>query len=196
MIVDQLPQHRDEAIDGVGRLAVGSGQPADRVVRAIHLRAAVDQVQTRRRGHRAGKLQYIIRVMRLRLRAALLTALMAAATSGCNGRNSRPRPAVPVRRRSDAEPRRLGDAGGQRVDSRTGRAARFFRSTPIRARACRSARPACPRSLHLAVCGGHACRTMDAIGRRFVGVRLRIPKIRAVAESGGIFVGDLRSARR
>jgi hypothetical protein len=49
MIVDQLAQHRHEAIDGVGGVSVGAGQPADRVIGAIHLRAAVDQVQSRRR---------------------------------------------------------------------------------------------------------------------------------------------------
>ena len=45
MIGQQLAQHRDEAVDGVGRFAVRSRQPANRVIGAIHLVAAVDQEQ-------------------------------------------------------------------------------------------------------------------------------------------------------
>ena len=45
VVREQLAQHRHEPVDGVGRLAVGAGQPADRVVRAIHLVAAVDEEQ-------------------------------------------------------------------------------------------------------------------------------------------------------
>ena len=51
VIGEQLAQHRDEAVDRVGRLAVGPGQPADRVVGAIHLVAAVDQKQSGAGGH-------------------------------------------------------------------------------------------------------------------------------------------------
>ena len=43
MIGNQLAEHVDEAVDGIGGLAVGSGQAANRVVGAIHLVAAVDQ---------------------------------------------------------------------------------------------------------------------------------------------------------
>ena len=50
MIRDQLAQHRHEAVDGVGRLAVRAGQPADRVIGAIHLVAAVDQEEGARSG--------------------------------------------------------------------------------------------------------------------------------------------------
>ena len=51
MIREQLAEHRDEAVDRVGGLAVGSGQPANRVVGAIHLVAAIDQKERRTRGH-------------------------------------------------------------------------------------------------------------------------------------------------
>ena len=43
VVGDQLAQHRDEAVDGVRGPAVGRAQPAYRVVRAVHLGAAVDQ---------------------------------------------------------------------------------------------------------------------------------------------------------
>src|SRR5207248_3701037 len=65
LLVEQLAQHRDEDVDRVGGPALcvaeesAFGSSHGRVVRAIHLRAAVDQVQTRRRGHAEGKLQYI-----------------------------------------------------------------------------------------------------------------------------------------
>src|SRR5262249_3562995 len=87
MIVDQLPQHRHETVDGVRRLAIGTGQPADRVVRAIHLRAAVYEVQTRR-AHWGGKLQYIIRLMLSRTRVVLLAVLVAAAAATACGRGA------------------------------------------------------------------------------------------------------------
>ncbi len=51
VIGDELAQHGDEAVDGVGRTAVGTGQPADRVVGAIHLVAAVDEEERPRLGH-------------------------------------------------------------------------------------------------------------------------------------------------
>ena len=50
LLVQQLPQHRDEDVDGVGRLALGVAQQAAvgrahrRVIRAVHLRAAVDEI--------------------------------------------------------------------------------------------------------------------------------------------------------
>ena len=50
LVGDQLAQHRDEAVDGVGGPAIRAGQPADRVVGAIHLRIAVDQEQCRAMG--------------------------------------------------------------------------------------------------------------------------------------------------
>ena len=53
MVGNQLAQHRDEAIDGVRRLAVRSGQAVNRVIRAIHLRATVDQEDARAGGHEA-----------------------------------------------------------------------------------------------------------------------------------------------
>ncbi len=43
VVGQQLAQHRDETVDGVGRAPVGAGQAADRVVRPVHLRRAVDQ---------------------------------------------------------------------------------------------------------------------------------------------------------
>ena len=49
LVGHELAQHRDEAVDGVGRPAVRAGQPADRVVGAIHLRVAVDEEQDRAR---------------------------------------------------------------------------------------------------------------------------------------------------
>ena len=45
LVVQQLAQHRDEAVHGVRGLAVGAGQAANGVIRAVHLRAAVDQQQ-------------------------------------------------------------------------------------------------------------------------------------------------------
>ena len=164
MIVDQLSQHRDEAVHGVGRLAVGTGQPANRVIGAIHLRAAVDQVQTRRRGHRAGKLQYIIRVMRFRLRAALLAALVAAATSGCSGRNGLLGPQYRIRRRSHAQPRRFRDAGRQRVDPGAGRASRVRARSRIPARAPICSRPTYARRYHVPLRRRRTRRAVDAIG--------------------------------
>ena len=47
MVRDELAEHRREPVDRVGRAAVGPGQAADRVVRAVHLRAAVDEEQAR-----------------------------------------------------------------------------------------------------------------------------------------------------
>jgi hypothetical protein len=53
LIVDELAQHRHETVDGVGRAAVGAGQFPDRVIRAIHLGAAVDEEERRfTGGHR------------------------------------------------------------------------------------------------------------------------------------------------
>ena len=49
----ELAQHGDEAVDRVGRAAVGAGQPADRVVGAIHLVAAVDEEKRPRVCHGA-----------------------------------------------------------------------------------------------------------------------------------------------
>ena len=51
MIRQQLAEHRDEAVGRVGGFAVGSGQPADRVIGAIHLVAAVDQKESGTGGH-------------------------------------------------------------------------------------------------------------------------------------------------
>src|SRR5262249_57815637 len=51
VFLQQLAQHRDEDVDGIGRLALrvpqerALGCPDRGVVRAIHLRAAVDQIQ-------------------------------------------------------------------------------------------------------------------------------------------------------
>jgi hypothetical protein len=44
---DELAQHRDEDVDGVGRLARRAREPgpAHRVVRPVHLRAAVDEIE-------------------------------------------------------------------------------------------------------------------------------------------------------
>ena len=61
VVGDELAQHRHEAVDGVGRAAVGPGQPAYRVVGAIHLVAAVDEKQGGfRQGVRSYLSQYII----------------------------------------------------------------------------------------------------------------------------------------
>ena len=163
MIGDQLPQHRDEAVDGVGRLAVGAGQPADRVVRAIHLRAAVDQEQTRRRGHQAGKLQYIIRVMRFRLRAALLAVLMAAATRAAAAATRPARPAVRIRRGSRRS--RLDGSATLVVNASIPAlvALRGFSARYRPARASRPARAAAYATLyHVTVRGGRARRAVDA----------------------------------
>jgi len=45
VVLDQLPQHRDEDVDGMRGLAFGTAQAAaaHRVIRAVHLRTAVDQ---------------------------------------------------------------------------------------------------------------------------------------------------------
>src|SRR5258706_10994213 len=57
MLVDQLAKHRDEDVDRVGGLAGGVaqypavGRPDRRVKRAIHLRAAVDQIEKGLGGH-------------------------------------------------------------------------------------------------------------------------------------------------
>ena len=53
VVGQQLAQHRDEAVDRVGRAPVWSGQPADRVIRAIHLIAAVDEEEGARFCHGA-----------------------------------------------------------------------------------------------------------------------------------------------
>src|SRR6188472_152473 len=93
VILHQLPQHRDEDVDRMRAAAAGAGQTgtAHRVIRAVHLRAAVDQEEACRCGHRAsgaGKTnEYIIRGMSVRVRAALLIVLIAAgATAACGGR--------------------------------------------------------------------------------------------------------------
>ena len=80
VVLNQLPQHGDEDVDGVRRPAAGTGQPAaaHRVIRAVHLRAAVDQKealghsevvrpgQERAAQRREGAdIQYIIRGMSL-----------------------------------------------------------------------------------------------------------------------------------
>jgi hypothetical protein len=58
MVVDQLPQHRDEDVHGVGRRAgriakhAAVGRTNRRVERAVHLRTAVDQIENRFGGHR------------------------------------------------------------------------------------------------------------------------------------------------
>ena len=52
VVRDELAQHRREPVHGVRRSAVGTGQPVYRVIRAIHLRAAVDEEHARQ-GHRA-----------------------------------------------------------------------------------------------------------------------------------------------
>ena len=57
LLVHQLPQHVHEDVDGVGRLALGVVQQAAisradrRVIRAVHLRAAVDEIDDRSGGH-------------------------------------------------------------------------------------------------------------------------------------------------
>ena len=88
MIGDELAQHRREAVDGVGGLAVGTGEAAYRVIRAIHLRAAVDQEQRVGIGNRVR--MYIIRWMRRsRMRRSgrgRARALIAAACSNPLGR--------------------------------------------------------------------------------------------------------------
>ena len=45
VVGNQLAEHGDETVDRVGGLAVGPRQPANRVIGAIHLVAAVDQEQ-------------------------------------------------------------------------------------------------------------------------------------------------------
>ena len=193
MIVDQLPQHRDEAVHGVGRLAVGTGQPADRVVRAIHLRAAVDQVQTRRRGHRAGKLQYIIRVMRFRLRAALLAVLVAAATAAataatvCSARSTEYEEDLTLR--LDGSATLVVNASIPALVALRG----FSLDTSPRARADQLA----PRVRELYQSPyAEVVRVAEwtRSGRRFVGVRLRIPDIRVASESGAVLLVELRAA--
>ena len=56
VIGDELAQHRHEDVDRVRGLATRAGQTAaaHRVIRAIHLRAAVDQKYARGRRHRVG----------------------------------------------------------------------------------------------------------------------------------------------
>ncbi len=51
MVREQLAEHRDEAVGGVGGLAVRPGQAADRVIRAIHLVTAVDEEKRGAGGH-------------------------------------------------------------------------------------------------------------------------------------------------
>jgi hypothetical protein len=55
MVGHQLSQHHHEDVDGVRRLAAGTGEAgtAHRVIRAVHLRAAVDQENAGSRGHRS-----------------------------------------------------------------------------------------------------------------------------------------------
>ena len=45
VIGDELAQHRREAVHGIRRSAVRTRQPAYRVIRAVHLRATVDEKQ-------------------------------------------------------------------------------------------------------------------------------------------------------
>ena len=99
LLGQQLAQHRHEAVDGVGRPAVGAGQPADRVVRAVHLRVAVDEEQDgagRRSVFMGVHSQTADRVYHwpscstsgLRARAGLVAALLVAgclAAAGCRG---------------------------------------------------------------------------------------------------------------
>ena len=51
MIREQLAEHRDETVGRVRRFAVGSGQPANRVVGAIHLVTAIDEEKSGAGGH-------------------------------------------------------------------------------------------------------------------------------------------------
>ena len=62
MLLQQLPQHRDEDVDRVGRNALrvaqqrAFGRADRRVVRAIHLRAAVDEIEEWLGGHQGGEI--------------------------------------------------------------------------------------------------------------------------------------------
>ncbi len=73
VFVQQLPQHRHENVDGVGWLSLGVAEkPAvhrahRRVIRAVHLRAAVDEIEEWVGRHEAGEIFTIsLAVMRFR----------------------------------------------------------------------------------------------------------------------------------
>src|SRR5437899_10080450 len=91
MFLQQLPQHRDEDVDGVGGNA--HRIPKDRafrganrrVVRAVHLRTAVDEIEDWLGGHQGGEI-FTISLGCMRIGAAM--ALLAALTlseAGCRG---------------------------------------------------------------------------------------------------------------
>src|SRR5262249_31994409 len=76
-LVEQLPQHRHEDVDGVGRLSfrvaeqAAVGRAHRRVVRAVHLRAAVDEIHEGTGAHEWGEIFTIsLAFMRLRRRPA------------------------------------------------------------------------------------------------------------------------------
>src|SRR5580765_3919681 len=82
MLLQQLPQHRHENVDGVGRNAHriaqnrSLGSANRRVVGAIHLRAAVDEIQEWLGGHQDGEIFTIsLGFMRIGAAMALLAAL-------------------------------------------------------------------------------------------------------------------------
>src|SRR5260221_898180 len=94
MLVDQLAKHRDEDVDRVGGLAGGVaqypavGRPDRRVKRAIHLRAAVDQIEKGLGGHclRGASDKFCTispRMMRTWRVAAIAAVAAAFMGSGC-----------------------------------------------------------------------------------------------------------------
>src|SRR5262249_28478899 len=88
VLVQQFAQHRHEDVHSVGRLSFRVAQQAAfgsadrRMIRAVHLRAAVDQIQEGLVGHQDGRNFYYI-IGRMRFRAGVL--LVAALSVSCGG---------------------------------------------------------------------------------------------------------------
>src|SRR5262249_9748861 len=90
VFLEQLPQHRDEDVDRVGRQPLrvakeGAFVRADgRVKRPVHLRATVNEVDERLRAHRKAEI-FTISLARMPIRAArvLLPLVAALCAIGC-----------------------------------------------------------------------------------------------------------------
>ena len=131
--------------------------------------------------------------MRFRLRAALLAVLVAAAAAGCNGRNGVLGPQYQYEEdltlSLDGSATLVVNASIPALVALRG----FSLDTSPRARVDLLA----PRCASLSVANTRRSRASaqwTRSGRRFVGVRLRIPDVRAAAEGGAVLLVDVRAA--
>ena len=218
MIRQQLPQHRDEAVDGVGRSAVGTGQPADRVVGAIHLVAAVDQEERPRLGHR-GEAIIMVQMCTTGQAAPPRRSRAAAARAAASrsrrrrvaavvGMPRRHRPQVRIRGRRLPAARRLGHRLRQRRRTGAGRSARRAAAARSGGTARSQRRPRVLRgSGRHRRCGepvaprGPSLRAPAARGRRhppagrIAAVRLVALPVRRSRRTVGVHPGDERGGR-